>query len=112
MDKRKLNVGQVLILRRGDKREEVKIISIGRSYLFISEGRRVEISSGETSSQHGKGAFCGRCYVDDAEFERDMVCHAWRQLRQRISHSDNFNPPKELTLANLCEAEKLLFGGA
>jgi len=112
MDKKKLNVGQVLILRNGDKREDVEILSIGQKYLFISGGRRVNISNGGTNSHRGTGAWCGKCYATDDEYDCEMIASAWMMLRHRVGHSNNCNAPKGLTLANIHEAEKLLFGGA
>jgi len=39
MDEEKLKVGQVLILMRDDKREEVAILSIGRKFFRLKDGR-------------------------------------------------------------------------
>jgi hypothetical protein len=83
---------------------EVTITKVGREWLTLSSGRRI---NKHTLEVDGKGyASPGRCYLSREIYEKRMATlKAWRDFSSSI---DPRNPPDGVELESIAQAMRLL----
>lgn len=109
MDKSEFKVGQVLFwewssyTHRRRENEDVTITKIGRKWLELSNGYRVDKET--LVADCGKYSPAGRCYLDRAAREEELrVQNAWRDLNRRMGYS----VPSGVSADDIEQAAKLL----
>lgn len=109
MDKSEFKVGQVLFwewssyTHRRRENEDVTITKIGRKWLELSNGHRVDKET--LVADGGKYSPAGRCYLDRAAREEESRAKkAWSDLKERMGYS----VPSGVSADDIEQAAKLL----
>ena len=85
---------------------EVAITKIGRSWIYIDNGHRVDK---ETLIADGKGyASPGACYLSKKDYDEDvLLAREWRLFSRMIQ--DSYNAPEGVTVESIQKVRNLLW---
>lgn len=104
-----ITVGQTLWYvpeyRNGYRPHEVEVVSVGRKWIGVSDGHRIDKDTLEADG--GKYSSPGRCYLSREEWERIQgIRDAWSQLRRDVNR--HYTAPGGVSAEAIKQARALL----